>query len=353
MPETSLSGRARLLLDPGALVYHLDPDHPTHPYRLQPLIDLLEMSGIGLHDVSARLRGRAATPEELCLAHTSDYIAAVQRLSTSQDALAQEEEREERAKIALRYGFADGDTPIHPEMHEVSARIAGGTLVALCAVMGLPGGMLSEEGEPPLHVFHPAGGRHHAWANRASGSCVYNDAVIAIAHLLQASAARVLSLDFDAHHGDGVQRAFYDDPRVMTVSFHETGRSLFPGTGDILEVGKGTGRGYAVNLPLEPFTDDDSYIEVMHAVLPSLVSSFAPDVIVSQHGCDTHAWDPSSHLHLTMRGIQAQFKAVHELAHAACGGRWVALGGGGTDPYRVIARAWAGLWAEMSEQLLP
>ena len=131
MSETSLSGRARLLLDPGTLVSHLDPDHPMQPYRLQPLIDLLELSGIGPHDdVSARLRGRAATPEELCLAHTSDYIAAVQRLSTPQDALAQGEEREERAKRALRYGFADGDTPVFPEMHEVSARIAGGTLVA-------------------------------------------------------------------------------------------------------------------------------------------------------------------------------------------------------------------------------
>jgi acetoin utilization deacetylase AcuC-like enzyme len=139
----------------------------------------------------------------------------------------------------------------------------------------------------------------------------------------------------------------------MTVSFHETGRFLFPGTGDILEIGTGTGRGYSVNIPLEPFTEDDSYLEVMTAILPPLAASFAPDVIISQHGCDTHASDPLSHLHLTMRGILTQFKVVHELAHTYCGGRWVALGGGGNDPYRVMARAWAGLWAEMSEQSLP
>jgi len=166
-----------------------------------------------------------------------------------------------------------------------------------------------------LHVFHPAGGWHHAWAERASGFCIYNDIAVAIAHVLSASEAKVLYIDFDAHHGDGVQRAFYDDPRVMTISFHETGRYLFPGTGDVLEVGRGAGRGYSVNIPLEPFTEDDSYIEVMNSLLPPLVTSFAPDVIISMHGCDTHAWDPLTHLNLTMRGILAQVKMAHQLAH--------------------------------------
>jgi len=241
-----------------------------------------------------------------------------------------------------------------PGLHEASAQIAGGTLIALSAVMGLPeGGTYRSELDRPLHVFHPAGGLHHAWAERASGFCVYNDAAIAIAHVLRASEAKVLYLDFDAHHGDGVQRAFYDDPRVMTVSFHETGHYLFPGTGDVLELGQGVGRGYAVNVPLEPFTEDDSFIEAINALLPPLVLAFAPDVIVSQHGCDTHAWDPLTHLELTMRGIQAQVKLVHQLVHAYCHGRWVALGGGGYDLYRVVPRAWSIHWAEMSEQPLP
>jgi GNAT superfamily N-acetyltransferase len=221
-------------------------------------------------------------------------------------------------------------------------------------VMGLPeGGVFASEEERPLHVFHPAGGLHHAWPERASGFCIYNDIAVAIAHVLRASEAKILYIDFDAHHGDGVQRAFYDDPRVMTVSFHETGRYLFPGTGDVLELGKGLGRGYSVNVPLEPFTEDDSYIEVMNALLPPLVVSFAPDVIVSVHGCDTHAWDPLTHLDLTMRGIQAQIKLAHGLAHKYCQGRWLALGGGGYDQYRVVPRAWSILWAEMSEQALP
>ena len=174
----------------------------------------------------------------------------------------------ELAQLALHYGFGDGDTPALPAMHEVAARIAGGTLVALSAVMGLPeGGTFAREEERPLHVFHPAGGLHHAWPERASGFCVYNDAAVAIAHILRSTEAKVLYIDFDAHHGDGVQRAFYDEPRVMTVSLHETGRYLFPGTGDVLELGNRSGHGYAVNMPFEAFTEDDSYSESMDAIL--------------------------------------------------------------------------------------
>jgi acetoin utilization deacetylase AcuC-like enzyme len=354
MPDTTHS-RVRLLFDPVALAYNFGPDHPMQPRRLIALKDLLETCGLWREaDVQTRLDGRPATLEELILAHTPDYIAAVQRLSVPADAAMSEAERREREELALHYGFDDGDTPATPYMHEVAARIAGGSLVALSAVMGLPeGGTFATEEERPLHVFHPAGGWHHAWAERASGFCIYNDASVAIAHVMQSTGAKVLYIDFDAHHGDGVQRSFYDDPRVMTLSFHETGRYLFPGTGDVLELGAGTGRGYSVNLPLEPFTEDDSYIEVMQLVLLPLVTWFAPDVIVSEHGCDTHAWDPLTHLHLTMRGIQAQIKMAHQLAHTFCGGRWVALGGGGYDPYRVVPRAWSILWAEMSDQALP
>jgi len=132
-------------------------------------------------------------------------------------------------------------------------------------------------------VFHPAGGWHHAWAERASGFCIYNDISVAIAHVLRSREAKVLYIDFDVHHGDGVQRSFYDEPRVMTVSIHETGRYLFPGTGDILELGRGLGRGYSVNVPLEPYTEDQSYIDTMNALLPPLVLSFAPDIIISLH----------------------------------------------------------------------
>jgi acetoin utilization deacetylase AcuC-like enzyme/GNAT superfamily N-acetyltransferase len=352
MPKAKADSRVRLIFDPSELDYNFGPEHPLQPDRIIALIDLLETSGLWHStDENTRLALRAATEEELALAHTIDYLEAVQTLSTLGEG---EAFAEKCLQLAIRYGFAEGDTPVLPRMHEVSARIAGGTLVAMNAVMGLPNdNTYTTDDERPLHVFHPAGGLHHAWAKRASGFCVYNDISVAIASVLRTSEAKILYIDFDAHHGDGVQRSFYDEPRVMTVSFHETGRYLFPGTGDVPELGKGLGRGYSVNVPLEPFTEDDSYIEAIYSLLPPLVISFAPDILITQHGCDTHAWDPLTHLSLTMHGIQAQIKLAHQLAHSYCQGRWVALGGGGYDLYRVVPRAWSMVWAEMSDQPVP
>ena len=356
MSNTLANARAHLIFDPVELKYDFGPDHPMQPRRLLALIDLLECCGLwqSNNEQQKRLPVRPATLDELGLVHTPDYIAAVQQLSIPETAGRSKEEREARENLALKYGFGEGDMPAVPGMHEAAALIAGGTLVALSAVMGLPeGGTFDAENERPLHVFHPAGGLHHAWEERASGFCIYNDISVGIGHVLRASEAKVLYIDFDAHHGDGVQRSFYDDPRVMTVSFHETGHYLFPGTGEITELGNGSGRGYSVNIPLEPFTEDDSYIEAMNSLLPPLALSFAPDIIVSAHGCDTHAWDPLTHLELSLRGIQAQVKLAYQLAHTYCQGRWVALGSGGYDPYRVVPRAWGMLWAEMSGQVLP
>ncbi|HEY6406603.1 MAG TPA: acetoin utilization protein AcuC, partial [Ktedonobacteraceae bacterium] len=355
MSQPDDHSRVHLLFDPTELEYEFGEEHPMQPRRLVALMDLLESSSLWRQNNDAyQLPLRAATAEELSLAHTPDYIAAVQRLSIPEEMAPSQQEREERNELALRYGFGEEDTPALPGMHEAAALIAGGTLVALSAVMGLPeGGSFNSEDERPLHVFHPAGGWHHAWAERASGFCVYNDISVAIAHVLRSCEAKVLYIDFDVHHGDGVQRSFYDEPRAMTVSFHETGRYLFPGTGDILELGRGLGRGYSVNVPLEPYTEDQSYIDAMNALLPPLVLSFAPDIIISLHGCDTHSWDPLAHLELTLHGITEQMKLTHRLAHTYCHERWVALGGGGYDPYRIVPRAWSTLWAEMSGQPLP
>ncbi len=352
MSEVKSDTRARLTFDPDELDYDFGSEHPLQPRRIVALIDLLETCGLwNSADEFSILPARAATVEELSLVHTSDYITAVRTLGTSGEV---ERQDSEHLQLAIKYGFAEGDTPVLPRMHEISARIAGGSLVALNAVMGFSDDKtITPEDERPLHVFHPAGGLHHAWADRASGFCIYNDISVAIASVLRASEAKILYIDFDAHHGDGVQRSFYDEPRVMTVSLHETGRYLFPGTGDVLELGNGLGRGYSVNVPLEPFTEDDLYRETIDSLLSPLVLSFAPDLIVTQHGCDTHAWDPLTHLSLTMRGIQAQIRLAHQLAHSYCQGRWVALGGGGYDLYRVVPRAWSMVWAEMSEQTLP
>jgi acetoin utilization deacetylase AcuC-like enzyme len=354
--KADASERARLMYASAELNYDFGPGHPLQSQRLVALIDLLE--SCGFWDRTAErtsLAPRTATRAELELVHTAAYIDAVQQLGLPFDKeKASVEEAKQREQLASKYGFAEGDTPPLPNMHEVTALLAGGSLVGLSAIMGLPeGGNFASEAERPLHVFHPAGGLHHAWPARASGFCVYNDAAIAIAHVLRKTEARVLYLDFDAHHGDGVQKAFYDEPRVMTISLHETGRYLFPGTGDVLEMGQGLGRGYSINLPLQPFTEDDSYIEVMEAIIMPLVVSLAPDVLVTAHGCDTHAWDPLTHLSLTTRGLQAQIKLAHQIAHTYCQGRWLALGSGGYDLYRVVPRAWGMIWAEMTAQSIP
>jgi len=242
-----------------------------------------------------------------------------------------------------RWGLGPGDSPAFVGMHAAAALVAGGSLHA---VRGVLDGAYE-------HAFHPAGGLHHALPERASGFCIYNDAAIAIAAALRQREARVLYLDFDAHHGDGVQTAFYDEPRVLTFSIHETGRHLFPGTGFLHELGEGLGRGYSLNLPVEPFTEDGSWLEALELLVPAIAEWFAPDVIVSQHGCDSHAWDPITDLRLSTRAFAAQAHLVHTLAHHLAGGRWIALGGGGYDWARVVPRSWAVVWAEMTGQPLP
>ncbi len=322
--------------DPELGQYDFGPEHPLRPRRHTLLVDLLETVGILQLDSPEVLVQREASHEELTLIHSAEYVEAVERLSASGSA-------GKRAPQPEQYGFEMGDNPVFAGMHNVSARIVGGTVAAARAVMA----------GTARHAFNPTGGLHHAMRDRASGFCIYNDAAVAIAALLREYEARILYVDFDGHHGDGVQWAFYDEARVMTVSFHETGRYLFPGTGDVLEVGQGAGRGFSVNVPVDAYTEDDSWLEAVRALLPSLVESFRPDLIVSQHGCDTHSWDPLTHLALTTRAAAVQARLTHELAHEQCQGRWVALGGGGYDIYRVVPRAWALVWSELSGRALP
>ncbi len=204
------------------------------------------------------------------------------------------------------------------------------------------------------HAFCPAAGLHHARWWMASGFCIYNDPAVAIARPKEEyPGTKVAYLDTDVHHCNGVQEAFYDDPEVLTISIHESGRHLFPGSGYIKDRGQRKGYGYTVNLPLEPFTQDDSFIECFEAIVPEVLRSFGPHVIVSQNGCDAHALDSMADLLLTTRSYEHVPRRVHELAHELCEGRWVALGGGGYDLWPVVPRAWAALWAVVSDQELP
>jgi len=315
--------------------YDFGPEHPFRPERLVAAETLLHYAGLAPDDDQV-ISPPPASRDELQLIHTRAYLDAVERLDLFGD-------DPEAVKEALRWGLGPGDSPAFVGMHAAAGLIAGGTLAAVRKVLS---GELT-------HVFHPAGGLHHAMPAYASGFCIYNDAAIAIEAALRDHGCRVLYVDFDAHHGDGVQAAFYHDPRVLTVSIHETGRHLFPGSGDFLELGIAAGHGYNLNLPVEPYTDDEVWLEALDVLIRPAAQRFQPDLIVSQHGCDSHALDPLSHLRLSTRAYLVQARMAHELAHTLAGGRWVALGGGGYDWLRVVPRSWAIVWAELSGRALP
>jgi len=313
--------------------YDLSPWHPMKPVRLMLTASLMRAYGLPQRDNVSEVEPRLATDEELELIHGPEYIGKVRELSAPGA----------REGDGMGWGLGTGDNPVFVDMHEVSATIAGGAVQAADLVMS---GELD-------HVFHFAGGLHHAQRDRASGFCVYNDVAIAAAHLKHKYGARVLYVDIDAHHGDGVQNAFYDDPQVMTVSFHESGRHLFPGTGFTSQLGEGAGRGYAVNLPLEPFTTDSVMLDAFDRLVPSLARAFKPDMIITQNGCDAHWSDPLAHLSLTMEGYAGLAARMHELVHEVCEGRWLASGGGGYQAYTVVPRVWTQLMGEMAEVRLP
>jgi acetoin utilization protein AcuC len=196
------------------------------------------------------------------------------------------------------------------------------------------------------HAVNIAGGLHHAMRGYASGFCVFNDVVVAIRGLLAEGAERIAYIDVDAHHGDGVQAAFYDDPRVLTVSLHQDPRTLFPGTGLPVEVGIGDAAGTAVNVALPPGTDDAEWLCAYATIVPSVVRAFAPQVLVTQCGCDTHHEDPLTNLRLSVDGQRAAISLLHSLAHELADGRWLAFGGGGYGLVRCVPRTWTHLLAE-------
>jgi acetoin utilization protein AcuC len=330
---SNLSCRGRLIWDDRFREYDFGPQHPLRPERFAHGLDLLRESDLWRPD-SETLQPLTASRQELELVHSPEYVNAVDWLGDGGPT---------DPGLAQVHGLGLGDNPAFGGMHDVSALIAGGTLTAARSIMA---------GEID-HAFNPAGGLHHAMRDRAWGFCIYNDAAVAIAALLREHDVRVLYLDFDAHHGDGVQALFYDEPRVLTFSIHETGRHLFPGTGEVAETGAGPGQGFSVNSPMEPYTQDESWLGAVRALVPTLAERFEPDFIVSQHGCDSHAWDPLTHLGITTRAMAEQAGLVHRLAHTYAGGRWIALGGGGYDYRRVVPRMYALLLSQVVSRPLP
>ncbi len=308
------------------LKYKFSSHHPFNQFRLKLTVDLLNK--INALDPQQVIPPRMATEEELTLIHDPSYIDAVKK--AGQGALPQ--------GIAENYGLGTEDTPIFPNMHKASALLVGGTLTAVDQVMT----------GKALHALHLGGGLHHGFRGKASGFCIYNDSSVAIKYLQEKYNARVLYVDTDAHHGDGVQWSFYDDPNVCTLSIHETGRYLFPGTGNINERGQGAGYGYSFNIPVDAFTEDESWLYAYKNAFKEVAEFFKPDVILTQNGADSHYYDPLTHLSATMKIYREIPKLAHEIAHQYCGGKWIAVGGGGYDIWRVVPRAWALIWLEMT-----
>ncbi len=318
-----------VVFGPRSLEYDFGPSHPLSPRRFGPGIELLRAVGA---DEGPWLEPAPASDEELEWLHSSEYIAAVRRFSADPEADLMEP----------GYGVGPGDDPAFRGMHEAAASVAGGSIRAIEAVL---------RGDIE-HAYQPGGGLHHAMRSHASGFCVYNDVALAIARARR-DGLRVLYLDLDVHHGDGVQALHYRDPGVLTISFHESGRWLFPGTGFVDELGEGTAAGTSVNVPLEPGSGPAQWLAAVRGVVPALAASFGPDIVVSQHGADGHFWDPLAHLALTTTAMGQAARLVDAVAHRFAGGRWFATGGGGYAVYRVVPRVWALTWLAAAHRKQP
>jgi acetoin utilization protein AcuC len=314
--------------------YDFGPSHPMAPIRLKLTMELARAFGLfGLDGVAVEVPA-LATRAELELYHSPAYIDVVRLAGSGRLLGPGKQDMTER--VLLMYGLGTEDDPVFPGMHEAAAMVTGATLAAARAVW-----MSAAQ-----HGASIAGGLHHAMAGNASGFCVYNDPAIAIAWLLGQGAERIAYVDVDAHHGDGVERAFWDDPSVLTIGLHEHPESLFPGTGWPGDIGGRHAEGSAVNVALPALTGDAGWLRAFHAVVPPLLRRFRPQILVSQHGCDSHRDDPLTNLELSIDAQRAAHAAIHQLAHDYAGGRWLLTGGGGYEHVHVVPRSWTHLLFE-------
>lgn len=320
-PALGCEGPATVVFDPSLTGYDFGPGHPMSPVRVDLTMRLARELGVldGLRIVPAPF----ASDELIATVHSPELMAAVHRCGTVP------------GHVELTKGLGTDDNPVFEDMHLAAAHVVGASVEACRQVWS---------GES-LHSVNISGGLHHAMPDAASGFCVYNDVAIGIRSLLDQGARRIAYVDVDVHHGDGVERIFADDPRVLTISLHETGQLLFPGTGFAHDVGGPHAAGSAVNVSLPPGTSDGGWLRAFHAVVPPLLHEFAPEVLVTQHGCDSHAEDPLAHMMLSVDGQRAAYLALHELAHEVSDGRWVVTGGGGYAVVDVVPRAWTHLLA--------
>lgn len=320
-----MTGTAAVVWDDALAAYDFGVGHPLAPIRVQLAMHLVRELGLLDGDNVTVVPPVLIDDAMLATVHEPEFIAAVLRASADPEV------------VELRRGLGTDDVPTFLGMHEASRAVCGATLSATQEV----------HSGRAVHAVNLAGGLHHAMPGAAAGFCVYNDLAVSIQWLLDQGVERVAYVDVDVHHGDGVQAAFWNEPRVMTISLHESGRSLFPGTGFPTEIGGGDGLGYAVNVALPPGTDDNGWLRAFHGVVPQLLEHFRPQFLVTQQGCDTHLDDPLAHLALSVDGQRLSYQALHRLAHRLCDGRWVATGGGGYSWIDVVPRAWSHLVGEL------
>ncbi|MCI2419803.1 acetoin utilization protein AcuC [Saccharopolyspora sp. K220] len=316
-----MGSQCAVVWDESVLDYDLGGHHPLHPIRLELTMRLAR--SLGVLDGVEMIKPEPASDEDLERVHKPEYLAAVREAPL--------------AGWEIGHGLGTGDNPIFDGMHDAAALIAGASIRAAEQIV-------SGKADRAVNI---AGGLHHAMADYASGFCIYNDCSVAIAWMLEQGVERIAYLDIDVHHGDGVQAAFYDDPRVLTISLHQHPLTLWPGTGFSTETGSGAADGTAVNIPLPPGTGDADWRRAFHAVVPSVLEAFQPQVLVTQCGADAHREDPLAELSVTVDGQRATYQNLRELAENYAGGKWLALGGGGYSLFRVVPRAWTHLLATL------
>jgi acetoin utilization protein AcuC len=320
-----VSDRVGVVWDDRLAEYDFGPGHPMAPVRVQLAMRLAAEFGLFKNPgVSILGPVEPADEQDILRVHEAEYVAAVRRASS-----------DPHFYDAAR-GLGTDDDPVFANMHTAASRVAAATLMAAKAV---------HSGEVE-HAVNLAGGLHHALPGAAEGFCVYNDIAVGIAWLLDQGIERIAYVDIDVHHGDGVQAIFWDDPRVMTISLHESPKSLFPGSGLPEDVGGAGAVGTSVNVALPAGTGDQGWLRALHGVVPDLLGAFAPQLLVTQHGVDTHFEDPLAHLLVSLDGQRMAFEALHRWAHRYAGGRWIAVGGGGYEWVDVVPRAWTHLIAE-------
>ena len=327
-----MSDRVGVVWDDALTEYDFGPGHPLAPIRVQLAMKLTADLDLLAHEnVELLTPVASATREELERVHTVDYVDAV--IKASQDT----------SIVDHLHGLGTADVPTFPNMHEASARVCGATL----------GGAKALHRDGFEHVVSLAGGLHHAMPSAAEGFCVYNDIGVAIQWLLDQDYERIAYLDLDVHHGDGVQAMFWDDPRVVTISLHESPKTLFPGSGYPTESGGPNAPGTAINVALPAGTNDQGWLRAFNAIVPNVLEEFAPQILVSQHGADAHRADPLAHLMMSLDGQRMSYELVHRWAHKYAGGKWLAVGGGGYAWVEVVPRAWTHLVGELSGHPVP